>query len=244
MNRNKQRSVYIYVGAGWDTTPFDDGWTNGGVFHCIDGQPNSEFGTQTYFEDGCNLYARRQFVARVLKEYHEAGFICSDDDKQELLNTQLLDERGTGLRRVVMFENTERDICIWYHFNTGLPDHIPVILDTLAINLGNLGNQAIPVYNGLLCGGHWPHKSIMDAKFQIPDNSLTFHGYAKTCFGVDCCDLSDVEGTVCGRLSYDYMYRRKFKEYIFHDLNGEEHWFNSWEEYLVWINHNSNLAYE
>ena len=226
------RPTHLYVGAGWDTNPFNAEWATGTTIHCVDGQPHSEFGTKTYFLDEKNRFSRPYFVGRVLDEYEEAGFVCSAADREELETTGLLTEDHTGIRRVVRFDNEACDIIVWYHFNSGLPDHVEEIA------------QMVGPYQGLLCAGHWPHKSAMSEAFHIPDHSLTFRGYAQTCFGVDCgSDLADIEKSVTGRLSYDHAYRRKFRHFVFCDLYGEEHWFHMWEEFLVWLRYNSELVY-
>jgi hypothetical protein len=222
------------VGAGWDTKPFEAEWVEGTTIHCVDGQPHSEFGTKTYFEDGKNRFSRPNFVAKVLDAYDEAGFVCSAEDREELETTGLLVEDCTGTRRVVRFDHESRDIVVWFHFNSGLPDHVAEIA------------QMVGTYRGMLCAGHWPHKSAMSEAFNIPDRTLTFRGYAQTCFGVDIggVALADIEKSVVGRLSYDNARRSKFKHFIFHDMYGEEHWFAVWEEFQDWIERNPGLAYE
>jgi hypothetical protein len=233
LNVEIPRPTYIYVGAGWDTKPFNAEWATGTTIHCVDGQPHSEFGTKTYFLDEKNRFSRPYFVGRVLDEYEGAGFVCSAADREELETTGLLTEDCTGIRRVVRFDNTPRDIIVWYHFNSGLPDHIAEIA------------EMVGTYQGLLSAGHWPHKSAMSEAFHIPDRTLTFRGYANTYFGVDDHDTLDgIENSVVGRLSYDHAYRCKFKHFVFYDVCGEEHWFDMWEEFLVWIAYNSELAYE
>lgn len=227
---NNSRPKHVYVGAGWDTKPFEAEWAEGTTIHCVDGQPHSEFGIKTYYEDGKNRFSRPYFVGKVLDAYTEAGFVCSVEDKAELENTGLLTEDCTGERRVVRFDHVSRDIIIYYHFNSGLPEHTKRIA------------QMIGTYQGIVCSGHWPNKSMLCDAFDIPDRSLTFRGYAETCFGPDD-DFDDMEGTVTGRLSYDCSYRRKFKHFVFYDVNEEEHWFDMWEEFLVWIQHNPDLAY-
>ena len=228
------RPTHLYVGAGWDTKPFEAKWAEGATIHCVDGQPHSEFGTNTHFdfENGKNCFARRHFVGMVLESYENAGFTCSVADREEMETTGLLKEDHTGTRRVVRFDNPSRDIVVVYHFNSGLPAHVAEIA------------AMIGTYQGMLCAGHWPHRSAMSDVFNIPDRTLTFRGYAGTCFGVDYgTDLEDIEKSVVGRLSYDHAYRRKFKHFVFHDMNGEEHWFDMWEELLVWIAYNDDLAY-
>jgi hypothetical protein len=232
LNVDIPRPTHLYVGAGWDTSPFEADWAEGATIHCVDGQPHSEYGSKTCFQDGQNVYSRPHFVQNVLDAYEEAGFVCSTEDRAELETTRLLDEALTGVRRVVRFDIVARDIIIYYHFNSGLPEHT----DEIARMVGT--------YQGLLCAGHWPHKSAMGEVFHIPDHSLTFRGYANTCFGVDCgTTVEEMEKSVVGRLSYDPSFRRKFKHFVFHDVCGEEHWFDMWEEFLVWITYNSDLAY-
>jgi len=228
------RPTHLYVGAGWDTLPFEAGWATGTTIHCVDGQPHSEFGTKVHFEDGKNQLSRPNFVKKVLAEYDAAGFTCSAVDREEMETTGLLKEDHTGTRRVVRFDNPSRDIVVWYHFNSGLPDHVAEIA------------AMIGTYQGMLCAGHWPHRSAMSEVFNIPDRTLTFRGYAQTCFGVDFCRdaLDDIEKSVVGRLSYDHAYRRKFKHFVFCDVGGEEHWFDMWEELLVWIAYNPDLVYD
>jgi hypothetical protein len=227
------RPTHLYVGAGWDTKPFEADWAVGATIHCVDGQPHSEFGTETCFEDGKNRYSRPHFVERVLDSYKDAGFVCSDEDRDELSATGLLSEDRTGSRRVVRFDHTSRDIVVWFHFNSGLPDHVAEI----ALMVGT--------YQGMLCSGHWANKTAMSEAFNILDHSLTFRGYAYTNFEVDndVISMEDIEKSVVGRLFYDRSYRRKFKHFVFHDVCGEEHWFDKWEEFLVWIEYNSDLAY-
>lgn len=233
MNSTTFRPTHIYVGAGWDTEPFEAEWAEGTTIHCVDGQPHSEIGTQTYFEEGKNCLSRPYFAEKVLEEYAAVGFVCSSEDKKELETTKLLAEDLTGVRRVVRFTHVSRDIVVWYHFNSGIPEHVTEIA------------QMIGPYQGMICRGHWPHRSAIDQAFDIPDYSLTFRGYAGTCFGVDQeDDLDDIEKSVVGRLSYDYAYRRKFQCFVFYDLNREEHWFDMWEEFLVWVKRNPCLVYE
>jgi hypothetical protein len=76
--------------------------------------------------------------------------------------------------------------------------------------------------------------------FNIPDRSLTFRGYANTCFGDGFDEFFE---NVVGRLSYDHTYRDKFRHFVFHDVYGEEHWFAVWEEFQDWIERNPGLAY-
>jgi hypothetical protein len=225
------RITYIYVGAGWDTVPFTTRGTN---IHCIDGQPHSEFGTRTSFDtNGSNVYSRPKFAKRVLRAYERAGFKCSKTDRTKILETGLLNgDNFTGERTVIVFVNPERDITIWYHFNSGLPEHADEIYKMV---------QGTPCYNGILCAGHWPHVSIID-KFAVPDNSLVFHGYPRTAYHVE--DRRTIEQSVVGRLSYDDAYRKKFTHFVFHDLNGGENTFDCWDDYLGWICENPDLAYE
>jgi len=232
-------SVYLYVGAGCDTAPFGAPWVDGTTIHCIDGQPHSEFGTQTCFLENesessprymKNVFARPKFVKQLVAAYREANFTCRDTElvkSMESMESGLLDGDDTGTRRVVEFTHATRDIVIWYHFNSGLPEHIPEIARTVACT----GKTNRTAYDGIICSGHWPHRCIVDPLFCIPNNTLTFRGYADTCFGVeeDDCEYND---SIVGRLSYDYEYRRKFKQFIFHDLYGEEHRFGVWEDYV------------
>ena len=92
-------NVYVYVGAGWDTIVFEAEWADDSIIHCIDGQPHSEYGTDTLFDkDGKNMYARTRFAKRVLDEYEAAGFTCSSDNRTDILTTGLLDsETNSGL---------------------------------------------------------------------------------------------------------------------------------------------------
>lgn len=230
------RLTYIYVGAGWDTVPFREEWMRGTNIHCIDGQPHSEFGTKTSFDNdetsptyGNNLYSRPKFAKRVLRAYEKAGFKCSEYDRTNIVKTGLM--KITSGRTVIIFVNTDRDITIWYHFNSGLPEHADDIY------------EMVGEYNGLLCSGHWPHISITET-FVVPDNSLVFHGYANTAYHVERRDMDEIEQSVVGRLSYDDAYRKKFTQFIFHDLNGGENVFECWDDYLEWICENPEMAYE
>jgi hypothetical protein len=231
--------TYIYVGAGWDTAPFKAEWAKGTIIHCIDGQPHSEYGTKTSFDIdvtsptyGKNVYSRPNFAKRVLRAYETAGFACSMYDKRNILETGLLfADTHTGCRSVVIFENIELDIIVWYHFNSGLPEHADEIY------------EMVGAYNGLLCSGHWPHVSITES-FDVPDNSLTFHGYPNTGYHEDRRDRDENEQSVVGRLSYDDAYRKKFERFVFHDLEGGENTFDYWDDYLDWIDENPDLAYE
>ncbi len=257
------RPTYIYVGSGWDIAPFEEDWLRGSNVHCIDGQPHSEFGTKTLFDtNGSNVFSRPKFAKRVLQAYERAGFICSEYDRTEILETGLLnDENLTGQRIVIVFVNAERDIIIWYHFNSGLPEHAEDIYKTVGGG-GNLrfapskpslseggscaeGASATPApcYNGILCAGHWPHISIIET-FAVPDNSLVFHGYPRTSYHVEDRNMGEIEQSVVGRLSYDDIYRKKFTHFIFHNLDGSENVFDCWDDYLQWIYENPELAYE
>ena len=224
-------NVYVYVGAGWDTIVFEAEWADSTIIHCIDGQPHSEFGTKTMFDEcGKNLYARTRFAKCVLDKYEAAGFTCSSDDRTDILTTGLLDsETDTGSRRVVRFIQADRNIVVWYHFNSGLPTHAAEI------------SQMVGVYQGILCAGHWPHISIMDIT-QIADQSLIFRGYASTCFHADEDNMDDL--SVVGRISYDDEYRNKFYCFVFYDIYGNEYEFATWDDYLDWIDENPDLAYE
>jgi hypothetical protein len=231
--------TYIYVGAGWDTAPFKAEWAKGTIIHCIDGQPHSEYGTKTSFDNdessptyGKNVYSRPNFAKRVLLAYETAGFACSIYDKRNILETGLLlADTYTGRRSVVIFENIELDIIVWYHFNSGLPEHADEIY------------EMVGAYNGLLCSGHSPHISIIE-RFAVSDNSLTFRGYPNTGYHEDWRDRDENEQSVVGRLSYDDAYRTKFERFVFHDLEGGENGFECWDDYLDWIDENPDLAYE
>ena len=218
------RTTYIYVGAGWDTKPLTENWTKGITIHCVDGQPHSEFGTEEYYESNGeffrNMFARPKFAKRVLREYAAVGFTCSQTDRKKITKTGLLNiDTLTGVRTVICFTNTERDTIVWYHFNSGLPTHSDDI------------SKMVGTYDGLICSGHCPHVSIMDS-FEIPDHSLIFRGYPNTQYRSEC-EQSGVVG----------LDEIKFKCFIFHDLDGREHSFESWTEYLDWIDENSDLAY-
>jgi len=233
------KPVYIYVGAGIDTTPFLHDWANGSVIHCIDGQPHSEFGIREYYgnTDGSllNGFSRPNFARNVVDEYRAMGYECSPEDISHVETTGLLGPTLTRLGGVptrIQFINVVRDITILYHFNTGLPEDT---LNTL---------QIIGPYNGIVCRGHWPHRSIIDCA-DIPDNSLIFRGYAGTVFGIDdYVTENEIESSMVVRLSFDHQIRRKFKLFVFYDTYGEENWFDTWEEYLVFIHYNQHLTYE
>ncbi len=269
------RPTYIYVGSGWDIAPFEEDWMRGSSVHCIDGQPHSEFGTKTLFDTNRNnVFSRPKFAKRVLQAYERAGFKCSEYDRTEILETGLLNnENLTGQRIVIVFVNTERDIIIWYHFNSGLPEHAEDIYKMVQGTYGSAfltaersdapkaqgadagyagtpatppfpeQGTAAPCYNGILCAGHWPHISIIET-FAVPDNSLVFHGYPRTSYHVEGRNIDEIEQSVVGRLSYDDIYRKKFTHFVFHDLDGGENVFDCWDDYLEWIYDNPEMAYE
>ena len=75
---------------------------------------------------------------------------------------------------------------------------------------------------------------------KFPTIRLYFVDMASTCFHVsDTDDLS-----VVGRISYDEVYRNKFHCFVFYDIYGNEYEFATWDDYLDWIDENSDLAYE
>ena len=75
------------------------------------------------------------------------GFVCSPEDRTELETTKQWNDDCTGVRRVVRFHNDARDTVVWYHLNSGLPDHVAEIA------------EMVGPYQGILCAGHWPHKT-------------------------------------------------------------------------------------
>jgi len=261
--RNGKTTVprtHIYVGAGYDTVPFRTEWCDGSTIHCIDSQPHSEFGLREYYPSGgatewqyksslkteknadgipdgitLNGFARPNFAQDVVANYNEEGFVCSMEDYKFIQETRLLGptytRQGGGPTRV-RFINLERDIIIWYHFNASLPDDVA---ETLKI---------IGTYDGIICRGHWPHRATTD-NADIPDKTLTFRGYAATIFGISDYVTDDmVTNSMIVRLSFDHNIRRKFKHFVFYDTYGVEHWFDTWEEHLVFIEQNPGLICE
>lgn len=245
---------YIYIGAGTDTKPFDAKWVDGATIHCIDSQPHSEFGIHEYYPSKCssnwrykslnkldnlnfgtpdgitpNGFARPNFARIVLGEYEEKGYECSIENWNLILNTGLLGPTytrlGGGPTRVRFF-NTARNITIWYHFNTVLPHDVQETL------------EFIGPFDTIICKGHDPHKSIVD---RAVDNTLTFRGYAGTAYGIH-----DLKTSTCMtvQLSFDPTTRSKFKHFVFYDTYGDEHWFNTWEEFLVFYDCNPDLTFE
>ena len=253
------RPTHVYVGAGADTSPFNAKWVDGSTIHCIDSQPHSEFGVREYYPSGgatewshkssigtekntdgipdgitLNGFARPNFTRDVLSNYHQQDFFCSMADYKLIRDTKLLDPTytrlGGGPTRI-RFINLERDIIIWYHFNASLPDDATETL------------KFIGTYDGIICRGHWPHRTLID-NANIPDKTLTFRGYAGTCFGIsDYITNDDVTNSMIVRLSFDHKIRCKFKYFVFYDTYGTEHWFDLWEEFLVFYHNNPNLTY-
>lgn len=254
------RPTHVYVGAGSDTSPFNAKWVDGSTIHCIDSQPHSEFGVREYYPSGgatewshkssigtekypygipdgitLNGFARPNFAQKVVTEYLEKGFECSLEDHRHIEDTGLLGPTytrfGGGPTRI-RFVNLERDIIIWYHFNTSLPDDADETLNFIG------------TYDGIICRGHWPHRTIIDNAV-IPDKTLTFRGYAGTCFGIgDYITDDDVTNSMIVRLSFSHKIRRKFKHFVFYDTYGTEHWFDMWEEFLVFYERNPELIFE
>ena len=254
-----RRPTHVYIGAGADTYPFRAEWCNGTTIHCVDGQPHSEFGNREYYPSGGatewqykgarrteipndgvpdgttpNGFARPSFAMDVLSNYHELDFLCSIEDKNYIQDTRLLGPTytrlGEGPTRV-RFINEERDIIIWYHFNASLPDHATETLNFIG------------TYDGIICKGHHPHKTLINNA--NPDKSLTFRGYAPTCFGIYAgynITENDISNSMVIRLSFDHNIRRKFKNFVFYDTYGVEHWFNMWEEFLVFYHYNPSLT--
>jgi hypothetical protein len=254
-----RRPTHVYIGAGADTYPFRAEWCNGTTIHCVDGQPHSEFGNREYYPSGGatewqykgarrteipndgvpdgttpNGFARPSFAIDVLSNYHELDFMCSMEDYKLIMDTRLLGPTytrlGEGPTRV-RFINEERDIIIWYHFNASLPDHATETLNFIG------------TYDGIICKGHHPHKTLINNA--NPDKSLTFRGYAPTCFGIYAgynITENDISNSMVIRLSFDRNIRRKFKNFVFYDTYGVEHWFNMWEEFLVFYHYNPSLT--
>ena len=260
---HNNRRNHVYVGAGVDTSPFDAKWVDGATIHCIDSQPHSEFGVREYYPSGVmewqykslnrgdkrptgtpngltpNGFARPNFALNVVAEYREKGFECSLEDRTHIEDTCLLGPTYTRLNGCptrIRFVNEERNIIIWYHFNTSLPHDVDETLNFIG------------PYDGIICRGHDPHRSIIDhyqRTDQRTDQTLTFRGYAGTAFGV--CEQTteeDIAAHMAVRLSFDYKIRRKFKHFVFYDTYGDEHWFDTWEEYLVFYDCNPELIFE
>lgn len=257
-----RRPTHVYIGAGADTYPFRAEWCNGTTIHCVDGLPHSEFGNREYYPSGGatewqykgarrteipndgvpdgttpNGFARPSFAMYVLSNYHELDFICSMEDYKLIRDTRLLGPTytrlGGGPTRV-RFINEERDIIIWYHFNASLPDDATETLNFIG------------TYDGIICKGHHPHKTLIN-NANIPDKSLTFRGYAPTCFGIYAgynITENDIANKMVIRLSFCPIIRSKFKNFVFYDTHGTEHWFNMWEEFLVFYHYNPSLTYD
>jgi hypothetical protein len=228
------RPTYIYVGAGKDTEIFTANWADGATIHCIDSQPHSEFGICEYYENThlvdkpINMFARPSFAISIVEQYNSKGYECSREDRIHIEKTGLLSSTYTRFgagQTIIKFINIARNIIIWYHFNTCLPDDTAETI------------KVIGSYDGIICKGYDPHRSIIDL-LNVTDRTLVFRGYAGTVFGIYAkTSREDIENNLFVRLSFDYQIRRKFKHFVFYNSYGNEQLFDTWEEFLE--NYNS-----
>ena len=193
----------VYIGAGLDFKYID--YININTIICIDGQPFSEFGKDTFykkilccFKTNINLFSRPTFIPNLIYIAKKYGYIYIKNDNDRYI-----------------FKKNDKTVI--YYVNTSIPE-----------DLNKVYND-IKDFDNLIVMGHDPNSDILKAtskKINFWGNKLT--SYKKDLYYDKFAKDNEEDNNVGYNLNYIYNFYSKFKSFNLVNCNGKISKYKTW----------------